>query len=174
MYMESLRLAGLAIAMVAMGAANSSAQNTLNMPQELVQFARSNSCAPISDFFERPGMINPPYVYGWLSGDKEKSAVFWCKQADDGISPYRLMFIPADPQQLGGCPAVIKWHDAPRGLSIQKRARLVLRNFRYVNTPSRHVPPRTVSDARVLVNYYDGVQDVFYCDRGNWVVSSSD
>ncbi len=172
--MKLLSLLALVFAFVLGYVANSNAQTTLMMPQELVEAVRSSGCEPISDFFERPGMIDPPYVYGWLAGDKEKSSVFWCKQADDGLTPYRLMFIPAKSQQPGGCPAVLKWHDAPRGLSIEKRARLVLRKFRYVDTPTRQVPPHTVADAKVLVNYYDGVRDVFYCDKGSWVVSSSD
>jgi hypothetical protein len=66
--------------------------DTLVMPRELVDFAHANGCTPIDNFFERPGMVNPPYVYGWLSGDQEKSAVFWCKRAEKNDKPYILMF----------------------------------------------------------------------------------
>lgn len=96
------------------------ASPALVMPQELVGFARASGCEPINDFFDRPGMIDPPYVYGWLAGDKERSAVFWCQRPDDRAHPYRLMFRPADPGQLG-CPATIEWRNPPGGLSIDKR-----------------------------------------------------
>lgn len=151
-----------------------SSADTLVMPRELVDFARANGCAPIDDFFDRPGMINPPYVYGWLPGDPENSAVFWCKKTEKDGKPYILMFKPADSKQLRGCPAVIEWGDPPGGLSIETRARLALVKFRYVNAPKRNGPSSVVTRARVLVNYYDGLSDVFYCYRGKWLVASTE
>ena len=139
-----------------------------------VDFAHANGCEPMDDFFERPGMIDPPYVYGWLAGDKERSAVFWCKKIGDGKKPYRLMFKPADSKQLAGCPATIEWQDTPGGLSIETRPRLALRDFSYVSTPSRTGPASVVTSAKVLVNYYDGLTDVFYCYRGEWLVAHSE
>jgi hypothetical protein len=145
----------------------------LVMPEDLVTFAHSNGCEPINDFFNRPGMINPPYVYGWLSGDKEKTAAFWCKKTDDRIRPYRLVFMPSDPKQLG-CPAMIEWRNPPGGLSIERRTHIALRNFRPVAAPNRGVPSYVVANAKVLVNYYDGLTDIFYCHMGEWLVQSTE
>jgi len=76
---------------------------------------------PIDNFFDRPGMVNAPFVYGWIPGDQE-SAVFWCRiPATNTRKPYRLMFKPADPKLLSGCalesngpirlPACLSKHD---------------------------------------------------------------
>jgi hypothetical protein len=79
---------------------------TLVMPIDLVEFARANGCSQIDDFFgpQSPGK-NPPYVYGWIPGTDESSAVFWCKKDEKSDKPYKLIFKARDPKQLG-CPAV--------------------------------------------------------------------
>jgi hypothetical protein len=143
------------------------------MPRELVDFAQASGCAPIDNFFERPGMINPPYVYGWLPGDKENSAVFWCKKKEKDGKPYTLMFMPADPKQLAGCPATIEWESFPAGLSIETRPRLALNTLNYVAN-GQAGPALTVRNAQVLVNYYDGLTEVFFCFRGRWLFDSID
>jgi hypothetical protein len=148
--------------------------DTLVMPRELVDFAHANGCTPIDNFFERPGMVNPPYVYGWLSGDQEKSAVFWCKRAEKNDKPYILMFKARNPKQLAGCPAIVEWWNPPGGLSIETRRRLALRNFRYVTVPQRAGPASVVTNAKVIVNYYDGLTDVFYCYKGRWLVARTE
>jgi hypothetical protein len=141
------------------------------MPRELVDFARSNGCAQIDDFYERPGMVHPVYVYGWLPGGDEDSAVFWCKKMEKSEKPYNLIFKVRDPKQLGGCPAIIEWK-YPRGLTIETRRNLALRDFRYVTAPERAGPTTIVATARVIVNEYDGAEDVFFCYRGQWLVAS--
>ena len=175
--------AGLAACMLLLlGVGTTSSTDTLVMPQELVDFAFANGCAPIQNFFNRPGMIAPPYVYGWLPGDKENSAVFWCKKTDKGEKLYRLMFVTltspnpvslTDPKQLGGCPATIEWQSFPAGLSIETRPRLVLNTLHYAAT-GRPGPSLTVRNAKVLVNYYDGLTEVFFCFRGHWFFDSID
>jgi hypothetical protein len=164
-----------------LGVGGTTSAETLVMPRELVDFARANGCESIDDFFERPNMVDPPYVYGWLPGDKENSAVFWCKKKGESTKLYNLIFISrtspnlpslADPKQLGGCPAIIEWHNSPRGLTIETRPRLPLSTFRYVSMPERTAPRSVVANAKVLVNYYDGVENVFYCHKGQWLVES--
>jgi hypothetical protein len=151
--------------------ANNSSADTLVMPRELVDLAHANGCSPISDFFERPGMVNPPYAYGWLPGDPGSSAVFWCKGAAESKKPYKLVFKVADPKQLRGCSATIEW-SYPRGLSIETRHNLALRDFHYITAPQRAAPTTVVANARVIVNEYDGPEDIFYCYGGEWLVSS--
>ena len=81
------------------------------------------------------------------------------------------MFDVVDPQQMGGCPAIIEW-PYPRGLSIETRSSLALRNLRYVNDQRRRGPMITVANAKVIVNEYDGLLDIFYCHSGQWLVAS--
>jgi hypothetical protein len=144
--------------------------DTLVMPRDLVDFAVANHCAQIDDFYERPGTVNPPYVYGWLPGANEDSAVFWCKKVEKNEKPYNLMFKVQDPQLLGGCPAVIEWWNPPRGLSIKTRRNMALRNFHLVTAPQSVGPSIVVPNARVIVSEYDGVEADFYCHEKQWFV----
>jgi hypothetical protein len=160
--------------------------DTLVMPRELVDFAHANGCTPIDNFFERPGMVHPPFVYGWLPGSDEDSAVFWCKKNVKTDKPYNLMFavrdskslqlkVP-DPKQLTGCPALIEYWNAPAGLSIETRRSLELRNFHNVTDPSPRPggPTNVVVNARVIVDSYDGPQSIFFCYQGHWLVNVED
>jgi hypothetical protein len=156
------------------------------MPRELVDFAHANGCKTIDKFFERPGMVNPPYVYGWLLGSDEDSAVFWCKKTEKTDKPYNLMLtvrdlkshelkVP-DQKQLAGCPAAIEYWNAPAGLSIETRRSLELRYFHNVTDPRPRPGGLTdvVANARVIVDYYDGLRSTFYCYRGQWLVNIQD
>jgi hypothetical protein len=147
---------------------------TLVMPQDLVEFAHTKGCIPIDNFYDRPGMVNPPYVYGWLSGNPEESAVFWCQKAEKSEKPYKLVFKVREPKRMEGCPAIIEWWNPPGGLSVEVRSHLSLSDFRYVNEPKRAGPASTVLRARVIVDYYDGLMAIFYCYQGEWLVRSVD
>jgi hypothetical protein len=147
---------------------------TLVMPQELVEFAHTKGCIPIDNFYDRPGMLNPPYVYGWLSGDPEDSAAFWCQKAEKSEKPYELVLKVTDPKKMAGCPAIIEYWNYPRGLSVEVHRTLSLANFRYVNEPKRAGPAIVVTRANVIVNSYDGVGDDFYCYQAQWLMRSFD
>jgi len=151
--------------------ARNSSADTLVMPRELVDLARTNGCSQISDFFERPGKVSPPYVYGWFPGDPERSVAFWCRKNEQSKVPFKLVFKVADAKQLQGCSATFDWPYA-RGLSIETRHGLALREFRYISASKRVAPTTVVTSARVIVNEYDGLEDVFYCDGRDWLVSS--
>jgi hypothetical protein len=153
--------------------------DTLVMPRELVDFAHFSACTPINDFFERPGMINPPFLYGAVAGLPD-SAAFWCKKVEKGDRPYNLMFAVrgrggltlADPKQLEGCPAVIEYWNGPAGLSIETHRNLELRYFGYVDMPKEAAPRIVVPKARTIVSDNgDGVVSTFYCYQGRWLVN---
>jgi hypothetical protein len=154
--------------------ANTSSAETLVMPRELVDFAHAGGCVPIDDFYDRPGMVNPPYVYGWLAGDPENSAAFWCKKLEKSDKPYFLMIKAMNAKDLAGCPAKIEWWNAPAGLSVETRKNLSLGELRYVAEPTRAGPVAVIPVAKVIVNYYDGLSDLFYCHKGQWLVASKD
>src|SRR2546428_12688344 len=62
---------------------------SVTMPEELSAYAMSKGCEEVRDFFKRPGMINPPYVYGYLEGRREGSAVLWCERREGETRPVR-------------------------------------------------------------------------------------
>jgi len=147
---------------------------SLVMPTELADFARANGCSQLADFYDRPGMVTPPYVYGVLPGDAEDSAALWCQKAGKSDKPYALMIKAKDAKGLNGCPSRIEWWNFPAGLSIETRKSVLLSKFRYVDEPQRAGPSLTVPIARVIVNYYDGASDRFYCYEGRWLFNSKD
>jgi hypothetical protein len=136
--------------------------------------------------FARPGMLNPPFVYGRLPGGTENGVVFWCKKKEEKSErPYKLIFAVrgpndltvdlATPKQLGGCPAVVEWWNGPSGLSIETRRNLNLRDFRYVDQPKQLGPAVVVASARVIVNdNSDGLVSIFLCNAGQWFVANFD
>lgn len=153
------------------------------MPQTLVDFAHANGCNPIDDFFaeRNPNIQNPPYVLGWVRGARY-SAVFWCKNTVKSDKPYKLIFAAADepyelkladPKQLGGCPAVIEYWNAPSGLRIETQRNIQLRDFHPV-TDTRPKPGGStgvLASARVLVSDNgDGLEAYFLCHQGRWLI----
>ena len=149
------------------------------MPTELVEVARQNGCIQLSDFFgERAGPVNPPYVYGYLPNHHEEdSAVFWCKNVKSGEAPYSLIVVMRDSEheltKLTECPHRIPWNNPPRGLSIYKNQKATLSGFVYLSNPKKKVPTNTKMTSNTIRSYYDGVTELFYCHKGEWLVSQS-
>lgn len=145
------------------------AADTLVMPRELVGYARAQGCAPVEDFYERAGMVKPPYVYGFAGGEPEDSAALWCRKTEKSDKPYLLLLKVSDPKKLDGCPARIEWWNYPKGLSVETRSGLKLSDFHFAAEPKRPGPTTTISNARVIVGEYDGVEDIFVCHQGAWL-----
>jgi len=146
----------------------------LTMPRELADYAHTRGCAPVDDFYERPGMLNPPYIYGFAAGEAEDSAALWCQKSEKSDKPYLLLLKVNKPQALGGCPAQIEWWNHPRGLSVETRRSLKLSAFRFAAEPKRAGPTTTLSSAKVIVSEYDGVEEVFLCYQGAWLFMTRD
>src|SRR3990172_1931605 len=62
------------------------------LPEELRNLAAGIGCKAVPGFYDRLGMVEPPYLYGYLPGDKEESAVFWCYREAES-KPYLLVFV---------------------------------------------------------------------------------
>ncbi len=84
------------------------------------------------------------------------------------------MFKVRDPKLMSGCATTIEWPDPPAGLSIEVRKSLSLSTFNDAADPKLPKSSGEVSNAKVIVNYYDGLTDIFYCYRGRWLVSSTE
>ncbi len=144
---------------------------TYIMPEELIEIANSLNCEQVIDFYnERPGMIEPPFAYGVLSGDRENSAVFWCKSKNDQRF-YKLVFVSKKTfRDKWDYEIIIETKNYPNGLSIVKNSKISLDNFRYIADPEKHGPDGVLPTSSVILSYYDGVAKYFYNYSGHWLI----
>jgi len=149
------------------------AQASITMPEELSAYAVSKGCEEVRDFFKRPGVVNPPYAYGYLEGQREGSAVLWCEWREGEGRRFRLLVL-ARGKTESRCPLMLEWRSYPGGLSIFSDRRTTLDGFVYVADPKRRPPPNVRLTENAILSEYDGIQNLFYCYRGEWVVRRID
>jgi len=137
-----------------------------NLPLDLSQVAKEHGCEEILNFMDRPGMVEPSYAYGYLPGEKENSAVFWCQSTTDNYT-YKLIVHSNDGKAFG-CPGTITSNNYPGGLSISSSVQLSLTEFRYLknNKPG----PEATTSGKYIKSYYDGVEHIYYCHQGDWLI----
>jgi hypothetical protein len=167
-YLLDVRRWGPLVALLLLAASQSVAADALVMPRDLTEYANSLQCKPILNFYDRRGMIEPPYVYGVVPGEKEKSAALWCESATRGDKPYALLFKISEGRDIEGCPLRIDWWNPTGGLSIEHRRRTSLKQYRYVKEPEKLGPDLVLDRATVVLSYYDGVSTDFVCHQGSW------
>ncbi len=138
----------------------------LLLPLELTIFAKKNSCKAIDDFYNRPGMVEPSYVYGYLKGEKENSAIFWCRSINDK-NKYKLV-IYSRIGKYSECSNVINSQNYPGGLSLIKNMNFLLSDFTYLDN-NKHGPDIKVIKDNFIRSYYDGVEEIFYCHKRRWL-----
>lgn len=131
-------------------------------PEELDLVAKQLDCQSVPGFFERPGMVEPPYLYGYLPGLKEESAAFWCYQIS-GEKFYILALV-----NKGKLIGQIKWGNYPGGLSVSKEIHMPLSDFMYVDNAEKK-GPCVVTDYGPIQSEYDGVITYFYQYNGKWL-----
>lgn len=142
-----------------------------SLPKELLEIAQRNGRKEVTGFYDRPGMINPPYVYGYLPCGEENSAAFWCEKKGKGERRFFLMIMrKGNKCEELKCPDKIEWHNFPRGLSIYKGTNTTLEDFYYVNDSKRKPPKTEKLMHNAILSGYDGVEELFYCYKGEWVV----
>ena len=143
----------------------------LLIPEELHEFAKEKGCSPIEDFYERPGMVGPPYVYGYLPGPQKESAGLWCQRGEKDERTFYLLFMFESTQhELAKCPHKIEWkHSYPRGLSVYNDPETDLEDFVYHNPPHQKGPKEKMMNNAIL-SEYDGVGTLSYCHKGEWLV----
>ncbi len=139
------------------------------MPREFVQYAATHGCIQIDEFFDKSGAINPPYLYGYLQGDREDSGVLWCKKKVADDKPYLLLIFLRESSGLSlTCPKQIEWWNPPGGLSLHKERVLTLNSFKKISDMHHSGPKNQRLEHNVIVSSYDGVSVVFYCHKGDW------
>jgi len=143
------------------------------LPDELLNLADESGYSQVAGYYEnRPGMVEPPYVYGYLPGYKQDSAAFWCVR-DDGAYILKFMY-KEKPDKGCDCPDEIVWHNPPKGLSIYKDESVTLDRFVYIDNPKEHGPEGVHLKHNAISSEYDGVAQIFYCHEGRWMVMMID
>jgi hypothetical protein len=145
------------------------------LPQTLREDAQQRGCSEIPDFYDRPGRIDPAYVFGYLDSKvdefSEKSAVYWC-QRPAGAERYLLVVWLSDSALASTfrCARTIAWRNYPGGLRVSRQERLALSGFWDREDPKRHGPSDAVTDGPLIESEYDGVGARFFCHAGKWLV----
>ena len=167
---RNLRLASVLLALLAASGCGA----TRWLPQDLERVAEGLSCGPVEGYFDRPGPVLPPYAY--LSRDvapgDDDVAVFWCQRRQ--TKEYLLVFTKQGKLYSDQCPGFVKWENYPRGLSLSTETGLSLADFSRVGDPQRRGPEGKKTVGPLVSDYYDGIQNLFYCDGGTWLVRMRD
>jgi hypothetical protein len=145
------------------------------MPKDLYDLAQQHDCSQVSDFYtHRLGPVNPPYVYGYVPGE-ENSAVFWCERSEGDRKRYFLVIIFRKMEhELTKCPDIIEWLNPPGGLSIYRNPKVTLEEFYYLSNPKRKAPKNIRMSDNAILSENDGVSELFYCYKGEWLIRQSD
>ena len=133
------------------------------LPSEVQGFARQHSCAEVVGFNERPGMVAPSYLYGYMRDmGRDESVVFWC-QSEADPKPYKLILhIKGDSD--AACSGIIyETKDFPGGLSFESfQGDLNVDGY-------RQLPSKTCGSEGILVkSFYDGMGVTFTFKGGTW------
>lgn len=145
------------------------------LPSDLLEIARNYQCDQIDDFYERPGMINPPYVYGYLEGQVDDSVIFWCEKKENNKRIYFLIIhSTSENKGLQKCQSKITWRNYPGGLSIYQDKNMTLDDFIYLKDTQKKAPKKIKMKHNSIRSYYDGLEELFYCHDGEWLVRQRD
>jgi hypothetical protein len=120
-------------------------------------------------------MINPPYVYGYLTGPPEQSAVFWCQTTVNGKRMYYLIIQSS--MEKGGhhnCPNKIAWKNYPGGLSIYNDFDTTLDDFICITDYRKKAKTNKKMTHNAILSEYDGKEELFYCHEGEWLIRQRD
>jgi len=134
-----------------------------SLPRDVRSAVEQYGCVEVPDFFDRPGMVEPPYVYGFAVGKQKDSFAFWCRVEPTG--KFRLYAI-AKSASLGCDALIVESDNYPGGLSVVPAGKMTLNDFKDVATGKKG--PASVPKAPVLKSAYDGAEDYFYCHEGRW------
>lgn len=144
----------------------------LIIPRDLVEYGRAKGCEQILDFYDRPGVIKPPYVYGYLPGRSEDSVVFWCQTGQGKQRKFWLVVKRNKMAKDYDCMERINSPIYPGGLSIE-HAGVTGGEFIYLSEwdkPTRMIPETTQLPGHAIQSEYDGLGVMFYCYQGEWII----
>ena len=165
----AMRIVMLFFTMLSLTTASSAYGIVLIMPEELVEFAEKNGCSQVDDFYTRPGSVRPPYVYDYPN---EESAVFWCQSGEENNRRFFLLIMAKHKvDESKNCPTKIEWKGGyPGGLSLLIDRHSTLDDFVYLHNPLKKGPRNVELTDNAIVSEYDGVEETFYCHKGQWLI----
>jgi hypothetical protein len=168
----SLVVTALSIISVMFSRLGLASELTPIMPAELIAYAAKNGCEQVSDFFFiRREMVNPPYVYDYRPDMPFANAALWCQVGQgDKRRFFLLLMIRNRNHEWAQCPTKIEWRNYPRGLSIYRDRSTTLDYFFYLADPKKKGPRNTKLTGNGILSEYDGVEALFYCHQGEWLI----
>ena len=166
------------LVLLLVGAAAPVVRNSV-LPATLHEDAQRRGCSEIADFYDRPGRIDPAYVFGYVDSKLDQfgdnSAIYWCQRIP-AAERYLLVVWLSDSTVANAfkCPRTLAWRNYPGGLRVLRHERLALSDFWYRDDPKRHGPSGAMTDGPVIESEYDGVGARFFCHAGRWLVQQLD
>lgn len=144
--------------------------DTYVMPQDLVMQARDQGCHQVSDFYNREGEINPPYIYfGTDDTDSLRPYAFWCeKTSNTNKTEYLLMISSNTIRSFKGCPNTVKYWNYPGGLYFLPQVEVDLANYRNTRTNRSDFSSKKTVKSDLIVSAYDGVEFRLACYANSW------
>ena len=75
-----------------------------------------------------------------------------------------------DGSETSACTDIVPWMNYPGGLSIYDDKNTLLDDFVYIEEPQKKGPKGIKLTHNGILSYYDGVEVIFYCYKGKWLV----
>ena len=141
------------------------------MPELLVSFAAKHQCEQIDDYYNRPGPVLAPFVFGVAKGSSEKSAAFWCKRKkDDGSYVSVLMFMLVDKNWTIHKSGELEWINGASGLSLYSIEEPFMGFQKLKDIHQANMPKDKSFEGRGVSSSYDGTEETFVMHNGEWWV----
>lgn len=155
-----VRALSVALGSILMCASSALAQPGV-LPKDLHDLAARAQCDPVPDFYAKEGVVDPPYAYGVLEGDRAQSAAFWCIRRTDRST--RLVIAQRE-VVIGD----FKWDNPPDGMRVVELHAVQLREWRRIDDWSSRGPDRVRDRKRAIYCESEGVQTYFIEVDGAW------
>lgn len=148
-----------------------------NMPADMSKVMTTHGCRPVKDFYNRPGIYDPPYLWDYKPDGEYESAVFWCDCGTDEEVNYVLFVLETGPNglQVKERIDVPVGSILPGGLSAYEIFENELSSFVHVDNEKRIAGPEGTTFSRHgIFSSYDGVGLIFCEYEGDWIMMRAD
>jgi hypothetical protein len=157
---------------------------TFVMPEELVRLAQKHGYSQVDNYYEEAaGRFEPPYVYGYLKGPIQNSAVFWVKPKEEKSRvimgrdyPIKSVLLIMIRDKETGKPKLldkIEHINHPAGLSIYKDKNTTLEGFSFIDNPKKLVPKDVKLENNAIRSFTGEEEEIFYKYNDEWLVRIS-
>jgi len=131
-----------------------------------VEIAENNRCEEIRGFYDVPGGIDPPFLYGYIQNIKHSgSVIFWCKSKDDR-KLYKLIGYVKNDDKARCSGLIHQTKNFPGGLTLSKVENETL--VGYKNLSGNIKIAINNYHGVIIKSFYDGVGNTYVCSNGEW------